>query len=91
MFKTTNRNGFHVAFDNGYTVSVQWGDGNYCSPRGTDFRTDAPPKEAHQVEVAAWSSTGDWVKLSDNDDVIGWQSADDVLAIMTRIAALPAA
>lgn len=30
MFRITRGKGFHVSFPNGYTVSVQFGPGNYC-------------------------------------------------------------
>jgi len=30
MFKITGKKGFHITFANGYTVSVQFGPGNYC-------------------------------------------------------------
>jgi hypothetical protein len=30
MFKITHKKGFHITFENDYTVSVQFGPGNYC-------------------------------------------------------------
>ncbi len=30
MFYITGKKGFHITFENGYTVSVQFGPGNYC-------------------------------------------------------------
>ena len=30
MFSITGNRGFHMTFENGYTVSVQFGPGNYC-------------------------------------------------------------
>lgn len=87
-FQTTSANGFHITFANGYTVSVQWNSGNYCEPRGdvfTDTKTVA--RKCTQAEVAAWNDAG-WVQLSTEDDVIGWQSPDEVLAIMQKVAAL---
>ena len=30
MFYITSKKGFHIKFDNGYTVSIQFGPGNYC-------------------------------------------------------------
>ena len=91
-FKTTNPNGFHVTFANGYLVSVQWNSGNYCSDRilGMSEADRDKPRECALVEVAAWNTlTADWVKLSDHDDVAGWQTPDQVLAIMNKVAALP--
>ena len=87
-FKTTSRNGYHMTFANGYTVSVQWNCGNYCSDRGGDDYSGKNPRECSSVEVAAWDASGEWVKLSESDDVIGWQTADDVAAIMAKVAAL---
>jgi hypothetical protein len=67
-------NGFHMTFKNGYTMSVQFGKGNY-SDRG---KTTA--------EIAAWGPDRVWVKLSEHDDVRGWCSPDEVLEIMNQIA-----
>ena len=33
MFSITDNKGFCISFNNGYTVSVQFGGGNYCSNR----------------------------------------------------------
>ena len=30
MFEVTTGKGFHVTFENGWTVSVQFGPGNFC-------------------------------------------------------------
>lgn len=85
MFKTTDANGFHMTFANGYTVSVQWNPGNYVSDRGGERGCH---RESNNAEVAAWGSDGSWVRLGDCDDVVGWQSADDVARIMTMVAGL---
>ena len=79
--------GFHMAFANGYTVSIQFGSGNYCdvrdySPKADDTKLPA----AGCVEVGIFkteSSDGiDWVKLTDHDDVAGWVPVDDIPAIL---------
>jgi hypothetical protein len=41
-FRTTGRDGFQMTFANGWTVSIQWGYGNYSSGK--------------TAEVARWSS-----------------------------------
>ena len=85
MFRTTNNKGFQITFANGYTVSVQFGYGNHCDNR---YSKDAAASA--NAEVAAFNSHGgDWVKLGEHDDVIGWQTPDQVLAIMAMIATLP--
>jgi len=86
-FKTTDANGFYMTFANGYTVSVQWNPGNYVSDRSGN---NGEHRESGNAEVAAWDGQGDWVPLGDNDDVVGWQTADDVAAIMAKVAAMEA-
>jgi len=85
MFIITMGKGFKMVFANGYTVSVQFGHGNYC-----DNRHGKDGADSANAEVAAFKSYGgEWVKLGEHDDVIGHQTPDQVLAIMSRIAALP--
>ena len=89
MFKITDHKGFQMTFANGYTVSVQWGPGNYTDDRSQD----CDPKHSQQwvrmlAEVAAWDRSGKWVHLGENDDVLGFQSPSEVLAVMNKIAAL---
>jgi hypothetical protein len=79
-FGTSSVGNFSMKFANGYTVSLAMGDGIYSSGNQDDGYSS--------VEVAAWDADGKWIKLSDNDDVIGWQSAEEVLAIMNKVAAL---
>jgi hypothetical protein len=82
-FKTTVGdycNGFQIVFENGYTVSVQFGINNYSDMGATT------------AEVAAWDPNGEWVRLQDHDDLIivkGYCSPNDVLGIMNLIANKP--
>jgi len=95
-FQTSERKGFHVTFENGWTVSVQFGYGNYCSNRdwrGNDpgdimscFNSAAP--KSPTAEIAAWDANGEWHQF-DGDAVEGWQSPAQVLAFMNMIAGLP--
>ena len=89
MFKTTSANGFHMTFANGYTVAVQWNAGNYCSNR-EGGNTSKTPRECSSVEVAVWDKDDQWVQLNPDSSncVVGWQSADDVAAIMAKVAAM---
>ena len=72
-------NGFSMKFANGYTISVQFAEMNY-----SNGKTNA--------EVAAWGEDGNWVHLSDGDmvgeDVIGWQSTNDVAKLMDKVSKL---
>lgn len=87
MFTTTSANGFHIKFANGITVSVQWNPGNYVSDRG-GFSQER--RESCDAEVAAWHEDGTWIRLGDGDDVIGWQSPEQVSAIISEMAAINA-
>jgi hypothetical protein len=96
MFKITDGKGFHITFENGYTVSVQWGCNNYCDNRDAGEREDNPKLGKNgcaNADVMAWSGKtvfdGGRVQLGENEPNIGWQSPAEVLAILNRIAALP--
>ena len=87
-FKTTSRNGFHITFENGWTVSVQFGRGNYCANRYHDGVTDPDPiPPSANAEVAAWDAKGDWYRFEDGDTVRGYMTPAAVLAFMNEIAA----
>lgn len=81
IFTNRTKSNFSMTFANGYTVSLAMGEGMYSTAAAGD-------EGFTSAEVAAWDSDGNWVKLSDNDDVIGWQSPEQVLAIMNKIAAM---
>lgn len=97
-FQTSDAKGFHVTFENGWTVSVQFGRGNYCDNR--DWRGPNPDDPSSVVfaqapksrtaEVAAWDANGKWLSF-ESDDVEGWQSPAQVLELLNRVAGLPAA
>ena len=72
-------NGFHITFENGYTVSVQFSKTNYSDGGETT------------AEVAAWGPEPGqpWVKINEYDDVKGHCSPEDVLGIMNMVANLP--
>ena len=79
--KTDYMNGFHMTFANGWTVSVQFGKGNYISDRDHHG-------QSVDAEIAAWDKDGKWYYFSDqNDNVKGWIKADEVARFMTWIAA----
>jgi hypothetical protein len=62
-----------LILDNNITLSVVGGSGLYGD--GTE-----------SFEVGAWhNDSNDWIKLSEYDDVIGWQSKDDIDQIIQRL------
>jgi hypothetical protein len=83
-----------MTFANGWTVSVQFGPGNYCEHHYDGIAEfDAPQKkhiwEAMQAEIAAWNSKDQWLPF-EYDTVAGYKSANEVLEFINRVAALPA-
>jgi len=91
MFCVTSTHGFHITFENGVTVSVQFSKDHHCSSR-------LPPRERHQSPNAevAFFRDGTWLTSeidpehrSDDCD-IGYVSADDLVPMLVAAAAYPA-
>lgn len=76
MFRITEPKGFQMDLDNGYTISILIGSHSYT---GHDGKT---------AEVAVMYPNGDFVRLDEYDDVIGWQTVSDVIAIINKYDAL---
>ncbi len=84
-FKITRAKGFHMTFENGYTVSVQWGFGNYCSNHFNLKALDEIKRlESPDAEVAVWAEDGELINVPefDIDQVGGWKSPEEVLEIL---------
>lgn len=82
MFKTNtvpNTDGFTITFANGYTISVQWSNNHYCHKN---------EKLGQTAEVAAWDANNNWYDLQEDDAVIGWQTPDQVAALIQKINSL---
>jgi hypothetical protein len=85
-FKVMGNRGFHITFENGVTVSVQFGGGNYCSNHN-DFdllghELERRVVESFDAEIAIWKRGGQWITKefkNSADDVLGWQSPSDIL------------
>lgn len=82
MFKITRGTGFQMTFENGWTISVQFGYGNYCDnnrhPDGFDFGKNLDIVQSSDAEIAIWNSEGSWYTFKDGDTVKGYCSADEV-------------
>ena len=94
-FRITGGCGFHVTFENDFTVSVQFGPGHYCANRSLKIGTDelAIGKDGSpNAEVAAWGPNGEFLDLSGNlpwwegDDVRGYATPANVLELLTWAA-----
>ena len=88
MFCINDNKGFQIKFDNGYTVSVQFGPGNYGSNYDLSFLDNInKPMTATTAETALLDPDGNFVPYKD-DDVQGYQSPADILALMNYAASL---
>ena len=93
-FYITSGKGFHVTFANGWTVSVQFGGGNYCEHHDCEIgRNDqcslgegtCGNVGSRNAEVAVWGPDGGMIDLG-GDTVRGWQSPAAVLALLNAAA-----
>ena len=66
-------------FDNGYMVSLLWGEGSYGSMNELG--------QAISYEVAVFTPSQDYLRLTEWDDVIGDRSWDTVKHILEKINA----
>ena len=88
MFRINDNKGFSITFDNGYTVSVQFGPGNYSSNYNLSMLDNmGKPMTAALAETALLDPNGDFVAYKD-DDVQGYQTPQDVLELLNYAASL---
>jgi hypothetical protein len=88
MFRINDNKGFSISFPNGYTVSVQFGPGNYSSNYNLSMLDNmGKPMTANSVETALLDPNGDFVAYKDND-VQGYQSTVDVLELLNYASKL---
>jgi len=92
MLKITGNKGFHMTFTNGWTASVQFGPGNYGTNYNYPF--SAPKSEmpdAETAECAAWPKDGKLTAIweDDEDTVVGYLDANEVLKFLNLVASQP--
>lgn len=90
MFKVQKEEyhtGFQMIFENGWTVSVQFGRGNYCKNRSMKFVGQEPVYESPDAEVAAWDENGVWYRFDEGDSVKGWCKPDEVADFIAKVKA----
>jgi len=85
MFNNTET-GFIMTFKNGYSISVQWGPGQYCANRSASVFTGFEPFVSSTAEIAAMRPNGSYLHLSENDDVAGWVLADEVAGYIATLS-----
>jgi hypothetical protein len=98
MFKITSGRGFQLQFENGWTVSVQFGQFNYCDNQfpleDLEQLFNTPPTgppdtiSSPNAEIAAWDTEGNWYRF-DDDTLRGYVTPNEVLEFMNMIASFP--
>lgn len=98
MFRITNGKGFHITFANGYTLSVQFGPGDYCNNRNaacnpgehfTQARDRCGRDGCADAEVAVFDPNDHFVQLGKYNKVIGGVSPARVAEIIATIITDP--
>lgn len=100
-FASSRNEGFSLTFENGWTISVQWGPTHYSSTRDLSIPfgdqpdpTDYRRWTARSAEVHIWDHNAprhsDGWELPDEARPEGWVSTDDVAAMIAETAARPA-
>ena len=98
-FESTMRKGFHMTFENGLSISVQWGAGNYCDnhfPKDRDF-TFSKDASSRTAEVAVFDTKGDFIDPQDfmteyiggDGEVAGYLTADQVAQMIYNVSKYP--
>lgn len=66
--KITHGKGIHLKFDNGVTLSIQIGGGNYCDNYGEPIGGDSDLPASRNAEIAVWGRGGKMVELKRPDE-----------------------
>lgn len=103
MFRITDHKGFQITFANGYTISCQFGFGNYCERKydgAVGAERDMYIVRSKDCEVAIWRNDGarnfvtgeicEYANLdiSNDGDVAGYVSPEDVAKLIAYISSL---
>jgi hypothetical protein len=93
-FCITDHKGFRMRFKNGWSISVQWGPGNYTEPRDFKEPYDGPDKSRfyakRKAEIAIFNPAGDFAAPKEwHDQVLGYVDPDEVLRWMNWTAKRP--
>ncbi len=90
--RITDGKGVQFTFDNGITISIQIGRGNYSDNYDWPHwfhEKDAPPlPSSSEAEIAAWDASGTWFQLG-NDRVAGYVPVEKVMAFSEYLRSLP--
>lgn len=79
--------GFHLMFETGATLSVQWGSGSYSSNHDAGLFGGEWHEESPDAEIAVWDKDNVWLEWPDTSDTVrGCCTPDEVLAVVDILA-----
>jgi hypothetical protein len=87
MFQSNLNKGFTLTFENGLTISVQFGCGNYCDNRYVgykDHREDESTTSSN-AEIAIWDNNNQWFRFENGDEVMGYVTPDNLVHWINRV------
>jgi len=88
MFTSCENKGLQLTFENGLTISIQFGVGNYCERRSitASFQSEMsePIIQSTTAEIAIWNDQNTWYNFG-SDTVLGWVSTDSVADWIYRV------
>lgn len=85
-FKICDGKGFHIGLRNGFTVSIQFGRGNYCEHHRNPNWGLPEEGSSYDAETAVFTPDGKSFVKVNGDEVQGWQSPEDVVRLLTAVA-----
>lgn len=91
QMKITDGKGVHFTFDNGLTLSIQIGRGNYSDnyDHQYDITAKSPLPPSRTAELGLWGADGEWFSL-DSGDVKGNVPVSEIIRFIPFLAALDA-
>ena len=93
MFRATGA-GFQVTFDNGWTISVQWGPGGYCDNRMKSLDMEVDGMKSRNAEIAAWNEDDIWwdfgtqSPVEDGTSIQGYVKPDELIGYIQEISSI---
>ena len=89
-FVATQNKGFGMTFDNGFTISVQWGTMNYCERKNLMAKykneMEYDITESINAEIAVYDDE-EMINIGE-DTVIGWCSPDVITTTTEQLEQL---
>jgi hypothetical protein len=82
------RRGFHLCFENGWTLSIVWGTGTYSPNKNGPLPRDGFPgvqRGKPEREIAAWPDGEGLIEWADGDTVQGYVSVTELQTLIEQM------